>query len=159
MLPTPGSRTGAVLHLTGTNAGCWVMSSVFHCQDFKKSLLEHYLLVFGLFPLPNLIDKGLEVAGAAMVSENRLQWGPCPWQGLCGRLVLPTCSSPCSPSLVWLPLSLSSHSGLSHAVLMRAWPPVHRSAAVHLINILTLQFFRVNAAILFLTNWKRLVKL
>lgn len=30
---------------------------------------------------------------------------------------------------------------------------------MHLINNLTLQFFRVNAAILVLTNWKRLVKL
>lgn len=47
----------------------------------------------------------------------------------------------------------------SHAVLMRAWPPVWGgSAAVHLINNLTVQFFRVNAAILFFTNWKRLVK-
>lgn len=66
-----------------------------------------------------------------------------------------------SPSLVWLPIRLCSLSRLeSHAVLMRAWPPVRGgSAAVHLINNLTLQFFQVNAAILFLTNWKRLVKL
>lgn len=85
-------------------------------------MLEQLLLVFGLFLLPNLIDKGLEVAVAATVSEN-FAVGLVSRQGCCGRLVLPTCSSPCFPSPVWLPLSLSSHSGLSHAVLMRAWPP------------------------------------
>lgn len=78
---------------------------------------------------------------------------------LAGQLWRPCLSLPCtfSPSL-FPRISLLSWLQ-SPAILMRAPPPVRcSSVAVHLINNLPLQFFRVNAAILFLTNWKRLVK-
>lgn len=121
-------------------------------KEETQCLLEHLLCALGFFPPPNLAEKGLDAAVAGMFSTKGLQ-------GCCGRR-RPVCSSSAACSAL-LPIRLCSLSRLeSHAVLMRAWPPVRGgSAAVHLINNLTLQFFRVNAAILFLTNWKRLVKL
>lgn len=67
-------------------------------------MLEQSLLVFDLFLLPNLIDKGLEVAVAATVSENCLQWGSCP-----GRAAVVVWSYPPARLLVSHPLS-GSHS-------------------------------------------------
>lgn len=167
--PEPGSRAGAVLCRMGTNASCWAVPLVSHCSVSERGgpvLLEHLQHALGLFPPRNLVEKGLEAAVAGTFSKRGLWWGPSlrqgPWPSWpCLPHVSPSRCLFFSPSHVWLPLCLCSLSWLqSHAVLMRAWPPVWGgSAAVHLINNLTLQFFRVNAAILFFTNWKRLVKL
>lgn len=134
-------------------------------QDFRKRrprACGALPVGVSVFPLPTLADRGLAAAVAGMRSESC--GGSCPWRPPCPcplRPASPTpprspprptsCLAPARPRLpLWL---VSCHFNEGSASC------VQHSAAVHLINNLTLQFFRVNAAILFLPNWKRLVKL
>lgn len=140
----------------GTIAGHWALNR----QDFKRRpsvCWSTYCTCLLYSHLPALPRKGLMPLWQACSPQRvcraaQALSAPGPSSATRSTLLPVSCVA---PPLPLLPLRLQSH-----AVLMRAWPPVRGgSAAVHLINNLTLQFFRVNAAILFLTNWKRLVKL